>query len=232
MGFLSQLANVFTGSEDAKARKEAGQIQSEAATNAITNEIRPAGQRALGYLSPYEQVGQQALSQVGFLTDQQAQADFAKNNPLFQLSRNMLTEDLNQSAASRGRLSAGDTLVQLQNAGVMAAQPLIDAQKQSIFNLLNYGGGVAGNMAKTDMMTAQQVTNLLTGGAAAQAAGVVGAQNARTGAMGNMVDLAATAITGIPTGDVGGASGDGSGSTIGDYTGDAFANWANSQRGG
>ena len=212
MGFLSQLANVFTGSEDAKARTKAGNIQQEQALNAISQEIRPAGQRALGYadeslgyLSPYQQVGQQGLSQVDFLTNPQAQADFARNNPLFELSRNMLTEDLNQSAASRGRLSSGDTLTQLENAGVMAAQPLINQQKQSIFDLIRYGGGMAGNMANVnmgkaniDMGTAQQVTDLLTGGAAAKAAGVVGGQNARTGAMGNTIDLAASAITGMP----------------------------------
>tara|TARA_R100000541_G_scaffold12840_1_gene21368 strand:- start:7943 stop:8593 length:651 start_codon:yes stop_codon:yes gene_type:complete len=194
MGFLSQLANVFTGSEDAKARQKAGDIQQEQALNAISQEIKPAGQRSLDYLSPYEQAGQQGLSQVGFLTDPQAQMDFAKNNPLFQLSRDMLTEDLNQSAASRGRLSSGDTLVGLQNAGVMAAQPLINQQKQSIFDLMRYGGGMAGNMANIDMGTAQQVTDLLTGGAAAKAAGAVGGQNARTGAMGNTIDLAVGAV--------------------------------------
>ena len=208
MGFLSQLANVFTGSEDAKARKKAGQIQQEQALNAISQEIRPAGQKALGYadetlgyLSPYQQVGQQGLSQVDFLTNPQAQADFARNNPLFELSRNMLTEDLNQSAASRGRLSSGDTLTQLQNAGVVAAQPLINQQKQSIFDLIRYGGGMAGNMANVnmgkaniDMRTAQQVTDLLTGGAAAKAAGVVGGQNARTGAIGNIMDIGVGAV--------------------------------------
>ena len=191
MGFLSQIANVFTGSEDAKARNKAGQIQQDQALSAIANEIRPAGERALGYLSPYEQLGQQGLAQANFLTDPNAQMEFARNNPLFELSRNMMTEDLNQSAASRGRLSSGDTLLQLQNAGVMAAQPLINQQKQSIFDLIRYGGGMAGNMANIDMSTAQQVTDLLTGGAAAKAAGVVGAQNARTGAMGNTVDMIA-----------------------------------------
>ena len=204
MGFLSQIKNVMTGSEDAKARKKAGQMQYDAAMGAISNEIRPAGQRALGYLSPYEQLGQQGLAQANFLTDPDAQMEFARNNPLFELSRNMMTEDLNQSAASRGRLSSGDTLVQLQNAGVMAAQPLINQQKQSIFDLIRYGGGMAGNMANVDMGTAQQVTDLLTGGTAAQAAGVVGAQNARTDAMGNMVDMAMMMAGKPPTPSTGG----------------------------
>tara|TARA_R110002020_G_scaffold282208_1_gene497942 strand:+ start:4028 stop:4714 length:687 start_codon:yes stop_codon:yes gene_type:complete len=228
MGFLSQLANVFTGSEDAKAREKAGQIQQDQALNAISQEIRPAGERALGYLSPYEQLGQQGLSQANFLTDPNAQMEFAKNNPLFELSRNMMTEDLNQSAASEGRLSAGDTLVGLQNAGVMAAQPLINQQKQSIFDLIRYGGGMAGNMANIDMGTAQQVTDLLTGGAAAKAAGVVGGQNARTGAMGNTIDMALTAATGMPVS----GSGGGAGNNQQDYTGSAYANWVAGQQGG
>jgi len=194
MGFLSQIGNIFTGSEDAKARKKAGALQDEMAQNVVNNQLIPSRDRSLGYLSPYEQLGQQGLSMAGFLTDPQAQADFAMNNPLFQMSRDMLTEDMNQSAASAGRLSAGDTLVGLQNAGAMAAMPFINQQKQSIFDLINFGGGMAGNMANIDLSTADKVSDYLTSGTAAKAAGVVGAQNARSGATGNLIDLGTGAI--------------------------------------
>jgi len=194
MGFLSQLANVFTGSEDAKAAKKAGALQNEMAQNVVSNELRPARDRSLGYLSPYEQLGQQGLSMAGFLTDPQQRADFAMNNPIYQMSRNMLTEDMNQSAASAGRLSAGDTLVELQNAGARAAMPFINQQSQNIFDLINFGGGMAGNMANIDLSTADKISDYLTSGTAAKAAGVVGAQNARSGATGNLIDLGTGAL--------------------------------------
>lgn len=199
MGFLSQIANVFTGSEDAKARRKAGRLQEQVAQQAITEQIVPTGQRAIARFDPLAQVAQQGIDLADFLTDPQQQAQFAQQSPLFDLSRRLMTEDINQSAAARGRLTAGDTLERLQMAGTQAAQPLIDRQRQDILNLLNLGQGVAGQQAGLDIGTAQQVTDLLTGGAAARAAGIVGAQDARTAATGNIVDLAGAAF-GLPPG--------------------------------
>lgn len=192
MGFLSQVANIFTGSEDAKARRKAGQLQSEAAQQAITEQIIPAGERAIARFDPLAQVGQRGIDLSSFLADPKAQAELAFNNPLFNLSRQMMVEDINQSAASRGRLTAGDTLERLQQSGVVAAQPFIDRQRQDILNLLNIGQNAASAQAGYDVNTAAQIADLLTGGASAEAAGIVGAQNARTAGMGNLFDLATT----------------------------------------
>lgn len=196
MGFLSQIANVFTGSEDAKARSRAGELQQETAQRAIDEFILPSSEAATARFDPLAQVGQRGVDLAGFLADPQAQAQLAFNNPLFQLSREALTEDINQSAASRGRLTAGDTLVQLQNAGAVAAQPFIDKQTQDILNLLGIAGNVAGNQANIDINTGALASDYLTGGAAARAAGIVGAQDARTAATGNVVDLGLKFATG------------------------------------
>ncbi len=192
MGFLSQIGNIFTGDESARAARKAGNIQSEAAQQAITQQIAPAGERAIARFDPLAGVAQQGIEQAGFLTDPQAQFDFLQQNPLFQMGLQNVNEQIQQSAASRGRLTAGDTLEQLTQASTLASQPLIDRQRQDIMGLLNLGQGVAGQQGQIDLSTAGQITDLLTGGAAARAAGTVGAQSARTGATGNIFDLGST----------------------------------------
>lgn len=144
------------------------------------------------FFDPLAQVGQRGIDLAGFLADPQAQAKLAFNNPLFQLSREALTEDINQSAASRGRLTAGDTLVQLQNAGAVAAQPFIDRQRQDILNLLNIAGTTAGQQSGIEQRGTQQLVDLITGGGATQAAGTIAAQNAQTSQLGNLFDIGQT----------------------------------------
>lgn len=200
MGFLSQIANIFTGSEDAKAAKGAGIVQEQASKDAAAG-VRIAGDTALDRFSGLSEVGQQGIDLAGFLGDPNAQVDFAQNNPLYQLGLDNLNQQTNKSAASRGRLSAGDTLMQLQNNSTLAASPLIDRQRNDILNLLNIQQGVAGQQANIDLGVETDIANLLTGGAAANAAGIVGAQNARSSAMGNVVDMATTAANaamGVP----------------------------------
>lgn len=199
MGFLSQIANVFTGSESAKAARKAGEIQSKAAQQAITEQIVPAGAQALARFDPLAGVAQQGIDQAGFLTDPNAQFDFLQNNPLFQMGLQNLNEQTLKGGAARGRLTAGDTLQQLTQNSMLASQPLIDRQRQDIMNLLNLGQGIAGQQANIGLGTAQNISDLLTGGASARAAGVVGAQNARTEAAGNVVDMASMAL-GMPPG--------------------------------
>lgn len=198
MGFLSQIANVFTGDESARAAQKAGRIQQEEAARQGVN-VGAAGQSALARFDPLAQVGQQGIDLAGFLGSPQQQFDFAQQNPLFNLGVQNLTENVQQSAAGRSRLSAGDTLERLRTVPLEVAQPLIQGQKQDILNLLNIAQGTAGQQAGIERQTAADVANLLTGGAAAQAAGTVGAQSARTGATGNIFDLGTT-IAGLPSG--------------------------------
>jgi hypothetical protein len=107
--------------------------------------VQFGGDRAIGLLNQFKQVGQQGVDQAGFLTDPQAQFDFLQNNPLFQLGLDNANRQTSQLAASRGRLSAGDTLTQLNNNALLTASPLIAQQKQSIGDLLNIGQNTALN---------------------------------------------------------------------------------------
>ena len=152
-------ANKQSNAADSASRAalQAGETQAEFA------------QQASSLLDPFQGIGQQGIEQAGFLTDPQAQFDFLQNNPLFKLSLDNANRQTQQGAASRGRLSAGDTLQQLSNNVLLSASPLIQGQKQSIGDLLNLGVNVAGNQG-----------SLLTGQGAALAGGIVGSANANT----------------------------------------------------
>lgn len=150
----------------ANKASNAAKSTANAATEAADAQIL-AGQEASTLLDPFQAAGQQGLEQSGFLTDPKAQFDFLQSNPLFQLGLDNANQQTQKSAASRGRLSAGDTLQQLSNNALLTAQPLIQGQKQSIGDLLNLGVNVAGNQG-----------SLRTGQGASLAGGIVGQQNA------------------------------------------------------
>jgi len=119
---------------------EAAQLE---ALDSAQLELRRSTGIAQGFLEPFAGVGQQGVDQAGFLTDPQAQFDFLQNNPLFQLSLDNANRQTNQFAASRSRLSAGDTFEDLSNNVLLSAAPLIQGQKGSIIDLLNFGSGTS-----------------------------------------------------------------------------------------
>ena len=186
MGFVRNL----TGKTQAQAIQRGAEGQAAAGAEASTL-AGTAGQQAGALLDPFAAIGQQGTQQAGFLTDPQAQFDFLQNNPLFQLGLDNANTQTNKLAASRGRLSAGDTLQQLNQNALLTASPLIQQQKQSIGDLINLGQGTAGQQASILQNTAGQQGNLLTGQAAALAAGDIGAANARAAGAGNILNLGA-----------------------------------------
>jgi hypothetical protein len=156
-----------------------GKTAVDAAGNAADAQVL-GGQEASALFDPFKAIGQQGLDQTGFLTDPEAQFDFLQNNPLFQMGLDNANEQTNKMAASRGRLSAGDTLQQLTNNSLLTAAPLIQDQKNSIGDLLNFG-----------LTTASNQGNLRTGQAAAEAGGIVGSANARGESARGIVELGA-----------------------------------------
>lgn len=211
MSFLKDLASatgvgsilgIKSGQQEA-AEKAAKVLEQQAKSSA--GDITAAGQTAQGFLQPFQQVGQQGIDLAGFLGNPQAQFESIQSNPLFQMGLNNLNTQTNQSAASRGRLSAGDTLQQLTQNATLAASPLIDRQRQDILNLLGIGGNVAGQQANIERGTAADVADLLTGGASAKASGIIGAENAKSAAVGQLLDVAGM-FAGVPPGTLSGFS--------------------------
>jgi hypothetical protein len=185
MGFVRDL----TGKTAANAALRGGELQSAAATDAAGN-VAQTGAQAGALFNPLAQLGQAGVEQAGFLTDPNAQFDFLQSNPLFQMGLDNANQQTNQMAAARGRLSAGDTLQQLNNNALLTASPLIQQQKQSIGDLLNIGQNAIGNQAGILQNTTANQNNLLTGAAAAEAGGIVGAANARGAGAANLFNTA------------------------------------------
>jgi hypothetical protein len=207
----------------ANKASNAAKSSANAAGEAAQAQIQ-AGQQASTLLDPFQQIGQQGLDQANFLTDPQAQFDFLQNNPLFQMGLDNANTQTNQMAAARGRLSAGDTLQQLNQNALLTAAPLIADQKNSISGLLNLGVNVAGTQG-----------GLRTGQGAAQAGGIIGSQNALNQGVqadinniGAIAGLGGSLLQNYPYGGGGGGSAN-IGSTIGGYTGDSFNTWLGNQ---
>lgn len=154
-----------------------GKTAVDAAGKAADAQVLGA-QEASALFDPFKGIGEQGLAQSQFLTDPNAQFDFLQNNPLFQMGLDNANEQTNKIAASRGRLSSGDTLQQLTNNSLLAASPLIQDQKNSIGDLINFGLTTAGNQG-----------NLRTGEAAAAAGGIAGSANARGASAKGIMDL-------------------------------------------
>ena len=95
-----------------------------------------------------------------------------------------------KSAASRGRLSAGDTLEELSNNVLLSASPLIDRQRQDINNLLNLGTGIAGSQANIETGLGATTGGLITDIGSARSAGLVGGANARAAGASNLLNTA------------------------------------------
>jgi len=166
-----------------------GKMQSDAAEKAAGQqragisegiaETRRATAEGQEFLTPFQELGQTGVEQAGFLTDPQAQFDFLQNNPLFQMSLQQAGTETKQLAAARGRLSAGDTLQQLSQNVLLAAQPLISQQKASISDLINLGSGTSRAQANLAIGQGSGITNLLTSAGDVAAAGTIGAGRAR-----------------------------------------------------
>tara|TARA_R110000787_G_scaffold167889_3_gene280885 strand:- start:11270 stop:11884 length:615 start_codon:yes stop_codon:yes gene_type:complete len=196
MGFITDLAagSVIGGavgleSSGEKAAERSARALEESGRMAM-DELQQSKTEGQGFLQPFQQLSQQGLEQANFLTDPNAQFDFLQNNPLFQMGLDNANTQTNQMAASRGRLSAGDTLQQLNNNALLTAAPLIGQQKQSIQDLLSRGFNNSQAQANTALGVGSQLANAQTEIGNARAGGIIGQQNAQSANQQNLLNLA------------------------------------------
>ena len=196
MGFVTDLAS-GTVVGDALGLESSGEEAARAAAAALEasgqdalGELQRGKVEGQGFLQPFSQLGQQGLDQANFLTDPNAQFNFLQNNPLFQMGLDNANRQTMQGAASRGRLSSGDTLQQLNNNALLTASPLIANQQNSIQNLLGMGLNTAQSQANTALGSASQLANAQTQLGNAKAGGIIGQQNAQTANQQNLFNLA------------------------------------------
>lgn len=170
---------LYGASKQRGAAKEAATAQRQAGDAAL-NEQRLAKEQALGFYAPYADVGGVGLDQSSFLTDSNEQYNWLQGNPLFQMGLDNANQQTTAMGAAKGRLSAGDTLMQLSNNALLAGMPLIQGQKNSISNLMNFGSNMANSQANTAIGVGNNMGNVMMGQGNAQAAGIMGSANANS----------------------------------------------------
>lgn len=193
--------SLFSGSDAADAATDAATAQQLAGLKAkrgISEGFGTAGEQlttgfsdAQNTFAPFNSVGQNALNQENLLFDRQAQADFISNDPVTQQNMANAQRAVLNSGAASGDSSGGNILRGLTDASFNVGQQSLQNQQQNIQNGLNFGLGVAGQQAGLQTGLSQalaglsttealQNADLTTGIGAAQAGGIVGAQNAKT----------------------------------------------------
>lgn len=190
---IGAVGAIVSSKNSSKAAKQSAQTQVDAANRAISGE-EAAAERAQGFFQPFAGAAERGIEASSFLANPQEQFEFLQSNPLFQLALDNANQETKSIQAARGRISAGDTLQDLSNNVLLSSAPLIDRQRSDIGALLNLGTGVATSQANIETGQAANIGALLTDAGAAQAAGQIGAANARAKNIANLTGGAQSAL--------------------------------------
>jgi hypothetical protein len=198
-------ATLVTGYMGAQAAKGAAQTQSDAANRSLEQE-RAMYEQSREDLGPYREQGYTALKDIErmkpFLTSQFGPDQFAQYlDPSMAFRQKIGTQATERMANVGGGAISGNTLRALTDYGQNLASTeygnafgRFRADKTDIYNTLANIAGMGQGAVNTGINAGQNFaasqTGLMTGSAAAQAAGTVGAANAYGGAASNLGNMA------------------------------------------
>ncbi len=193
--------DIYSGISAGGAANKAS-AQQQAAINAANNSLGTNYGAAEGYLSPYASTGTEANSLLKqMMTNPSAfQAGF-QASPGYQYNLQQQQGAINNSAAARGGLAGGNTLMALQNnASGLADQDY----QQYISNLMsnaNMGMSADQGIAQLQAQYGQNISNNLLGIGASQSAATVTGNNAMnsgiSGAIGNIAGITPSQYQGL-----------------------------------
>lgn len=153
-----------TGSDAADAAQKAGKIQSA------------AGKAAAAEFTPFQDLGLQNIAGLQGLIDNPM--GYLQNNPMFNAALANTSEQLKMNQAMSGNLGSGGMVNQLFQNYLAQGNDFLNQQYNRMLSPIQIGYNATG--ARGDY---------LTGAAAAKAAGVVGAANARSQGMNNLMSM-------------------------------------------
>ena len=198
-------ATVFTGYQSSQAAKSAAQTQADAAGRAMDQE-RAMYEQGREDLAPYREQGYTALKDIEqmkpFLTSQFGPEQFGKYlDPSMAFRQRIGTQATERLANVGGGAISGNTMRALTDYGQNLASTeygnafnRFQTERGNIYNTLaniaGMGQGAVNTGVRSGETFAAGQTGLITGGAAAQAAGTVGAANAVGGAASNLGNMA------------------------------------------
>ena len=198
-------ATVFTGYQSSQAAKSAARTQADAAGRAMDQE-RAMYEQGREDLAPYRETGYTALKDIErmkpFLTSQFGPDQFAQYlDPSMAFRQRIGTQATERLANVGGGAISGNTMRALTDYGQNLASTeygnafnRFQTERGNIYNTLANIAGMGQGAVNTGVTSGQNFaagqTGLITGGAAAQAAGTVGAANAVGGAASNLGNMA------------------------------------------
>lgn len=204
-GTIAAVATIGSGYMSAQAAKSAAQTQASAADRAMAQE-RAMYEQSREDLAPYREQGYVALKDIErmkpFLTAQFGPEQFGQYlDPSMAFRQRLGTQATERLANIGGGAISGNTLRALTDYGQNLASTeygnafnRFQTERGNIYNTLANIAGMGQNAVNTGVTAGQNfagsTTGLLTGQAAAQAAGTVGAANAYGGALGGLGNLA------------------------------------------
>lgn len=175
-------------------------------------------------LQPFTQFGSSFIdpAQQAAMNAQQLFSDPTSimSNPMFQAIQEDTRRQNVQNAAVRGRLGTGGTAAGLEQSALRTGFDILNSERSAqlqnagfLANLVGMGQSAAAGQGAAALQTGQgiasslgqgnlTVADLLTGAAAAQAGGVMGAANAQAAGTGNVIGLGTTiasSLYGVPT---------------------------------
>jgi hypothetical protein len=168
----------------AASARSAGAAQADAAGQATALQQR-IYEEGLKRQQPFLDVGTNALNRLVALNEPGADVNaFLNRDPGYAFRVNEGLKALDRTAAARGGLLSGGTLKAAQRYGQdMASQEYTNAYNR-IAGLANLGPSAAGVQNNLGTSYGTNASNLMTSGAAASAAGGMGAANAISGGVG------------------------------------------------
>jgi hypothetical protein len=210
----SVVGSIF-GGDQADAAKDAAGAQVEATKLAIAGQERMLDKQlgfakesrevARGDLQPFREAGAGQINPlVDLITNPTKQLEFVQNNPFFTALADKAKSDIMGNMAARGKVGSGGTAEALQNSLLLLGSDLLNQNINQRQNLVTMGQNAAAGQASSTMQTAglansamanagNNISELITQGGNAQAAGIVGAANARTDALNNLINTGLSA---------------------------------------
>lgn len=180
-------ATVYAANKSSKAAKDASKIQSRSADESIRFQ-EDALFQLRDDLAPYREFGQNLIPQANALYGDGV-AQSLQNDPVLQSLQDDAQRRITAQQAAVGRVGAGDTANILQDSFLRQGQSYLTQQRSDYLNALGLGQNAAAQSGFAGVNTGQNIGNTLLQQGNAQAAGIVGAQNAQNAGLQNIAGI-------------------------------------------
>lgn len=182
MGFIKDAVGGLFGSaadaaEDAAAAKVGGQQNAIGTQNEFLD-------KSLKFLENFQLAGDTTITGLTDLVNNpEAQKDFITDNAFFDSLADKASSTLFANQAAKGKVGSGGTAGALQDKIFQIGSQLLNQDIQNKLGLVGVGQNAANNAAGLTSSAGSNISNLKAGIGETQAAGILGASNAKINAL-------------------------------------------------